>query len=546
VIRSPVRADAAAVSDWNFASVWDGIAAIAPGRDALVCGDRRITWAQFTDRAARLAGYLRAHAALEPGDRVAIDLTNRPEYLETFYAALKLGCVPVNVNFRYTAAELRYLLDNSDAKAVVHHPAFAEVAARAATGIDAGRRPLLLEVGPAYEEALAASAPAPGWPSRPPSGDDLIFLYTGGTTGMPKGVMWRNDDLYVALWASSHPRFPEPPDPFAAARAGKRASTLLPAAPLMHGTGLFATLAALAGGGTVVLLDQPGLDPELVWDAVAREHVQTLTIVGDVFARPLLDALREHPQRWDLSSLRAITSSGVLFSPDVKRGLFERLPGVTIVDALGASEGLGPRQSARADDAAIAAARFSVNERIRVVREDTGRDVAPGTGEVGLLAMGGRIPVGYFKDPEKTTTTFRTFDGVRYSVPGDYATVEADGTVRLLGRGSACINTGGEKVYPEEVEAQLREHPGVFDCVVVGVPDERFGERVVALVQRAPGVSVEEADLVAWCRSRLAGYKSPRRVLFVDSLDRSAAGKAPHQELRSRAVELLADAPAAG
>jgi fatty-acyl-CoA synthase len=289
-----------------------------------------------------------------------------------------------------------------------------------------------------------------------------------------------------------------------------------------------------------VLVDQSGLDPERVWDAVAREAVQTLTIVGDVFARPLLDALRAHPERWDVSSLRAITSSGVLFSPDVKRGLLELLPGVTIVDSLGASEGLGPRQSARAGDATIAAAQFSVNDRIRVIDEESGRDVVAGSEQVGLLAMGGRTPLGYFKDPEKSAATFRTFDGVRYSIPGDYATVESDGTVRLLGRGSACINTGGEKVYPEEVEAELRTHPDVFDCVVLGVPDERFGERVVALVQTTDGGPLDEAEMLAWCRVRMAGYKAPRRYVVVDSLRRSAAGKAPHRELRALAAERLA------
>jgi acyl-CoA synthetase (AMP-forming)/AMP-acid ligase II len=527
------------VSDWNFAAVWDGIAAIVPDRDALVCGDRRVTWAAFADRADRLAQHLGTEAGVEPGDRVAIELTNRPEYLETFYAALKLGAVPVNVNFRYQVGELEYLLDNSDARALVHGPEFAATAAEAAART--APRPLLLEAGDAYEHALATSAPPAGRTPRTASGDDLIFLYTGGTTGMPKGVMWRNDDLYVALWASAHPGTPDPPDPFAAARAGKRASTLLPAAPLMHGTGLFAALAALAGSGTVVLVDHLGLDPELVWDAVAREQVQTLTIVGDVFARPLLDALRAHPDRWDLSSLRAITSSGVLFSPDVKRGLLDRLDGATIVDSLGASEGLGPRHSARAGDDAIPPAQFSVNDRIRVVDEATGRDVEPGSGAVGLVAMSGRIPLGYFKDPDKSATTFRVLDGARYSIPGDFATVETDGTVRLLGRGSACINTGGEKVYPEEVEAELRNHPGVFDCVVVGVPDERFGERVVALVRVAHGHVVDEAELATWCRSRMAGYKLPRRFLFVDALPRSAAGKIHHRELRALAVELLAD-----
>ncbi len=527
------------MSDWNFAAVWDGIATIVPDRDALVCGDRRITWAGFAGRATRLAWYLRSEAGVGPGDRVAIDLTNRTEYLETFYAALKLGAVPVNVNFRYQAHELRYLLDNSDARALVHAAEFSTTAQEATGLLAAAARPLLLEAGEPYERALATSTPPVEWTPRTPAGDDLIFLYTGGTTGAPKGVMWRNDDLYVALWASSHPGSPEPPDPWAAARAGKRASTLLPAAPLMHGTGLFAAVAALAGSGTVVLVDHPGLDPERVWDAVAREGVQTLTIVGDVFARPLLDALRAAPDRWDLSSLRAITSSGVLFSPEVKRGLLDRLDGVTIVDSLGASEGLGPRQSARAGDVAISPA-FSVNERIRVVDEDTGRDVEPGSGAIGLLAMGGRIPLGYFKDPEKSAATFRTLDGVRYSIPGDYAAVETDGTVRLLGRGSACINTGGEKVYPEEVEAELRNHPDVFDCVVVGVPDARYGERVVALVQVTGGAELDEAGMVAWCRARMAGYKAPRRFFAVDSLQRSAAGKAHHRELRALAVELLA------
>jgi fatty-acyl-CoA synthase len=530
------------VSDWNFAAVWDGVAAIVPDRDALVCGDRRVSWAEFAARARRLAWFLQTEAGMQPGDRVAIDVTNRPEYLETFYAALVLGCVPVNVNFRYTADELGHLLEDSGAKAVVHHPAFRAVAEQAAARV-AAPRPTLLEVGDPYERALAASAPPGDWTTRTPSGDDLIFLYTGGTTGMPKGVMWRNDDLYVALWVSAHPGSPEPPDPLAAARAGKRASTLLPAAPLMHGTGLFATIAALAGGATIVLVDQQGLDAEAIWDAVAREQVQTLTIVGDVFARPLLDALRAQPDRWDLSSLRAITSSGVLFSPDVKRGLLDQLSGLTIVDALGASEGLGPRQAARVGDAELPAARFSVNDRIRVVDEATGRDVVAGSGEIGLLAMGGRIPLGYFGDPEKTAATFRTIDGVRYSVPGDYATVESDGTVRLLGRGSACINTGGEKVYPEEVEAELREHPSVFDCVVVGVPDDRYGERVVALVQVTDGQRLDEGEMTAWCRTRMAGYKSPRRFLVVDTLGRSAAGKAHHEQLRALAQQLLAEDP---
>ena len=527
------------MSGWNFATVWDGIAEIVPDRDALVCGERRVTWGRFADRAERLAAWLQQEGGLEPGDKVAIDLTNRPEYLETFYAALKLGAVPCNVNFRYQADEVHYVLDNSDAEAIVHGPEFAAVVREALARMPEAARPRALEAGPAYERVLAAaSAPS----SRPgsPDGDDLIFLYTGGTTGMPKGVMWRNDDLYRALWASGHPQRPEPPDPLAAARAGKRAATVLPAAPLMHGTGLFSSLSVLAGAGTVVLVDRACLDAELLWETVAREHVQLVTIVGDVFARPMLAALEEHPDRWELSGLRAIQSSGVIFSPQVKQGLIDAVPGLTIVDSLGASEGLGPRHTSDASEEKLESATFRVSDRVRVIDPDTGDDVQPGSEVEGLVAMTGNIPIGYYKDPQKSAATFREFGGVRYSVPGDHATVDADGTVRLLGRGSACINTGGEKVFPEEVEAELRKHPSVFDCLVVGVPDDRFGERVVALVQLADGRGLDEPELMEWCRRTLARYKAPRRFLAVDSLDRSAAGKANYAALRRRAGELLA------
>jgi acyl-CoA synthetase (AMP-forming)/AMP-acid ligase II len=305
----------------------------------------------------------------------------------------------------------------------------------------------------------------------------------------------------------------------------------------MHGTGLFITLTTLSGGGTVVLIDA-GLDPSRVWSEVDRNAVAVLTIVGDAVARPLLAALDAEPARWDLSSLRAITSSGVTWSPETKAGLLRHIPQVTLFDSLGASEGMASRQAATAD-AEIKPARFAVSDRVKVFREDTGEEVTPGSDEVGLLAVGGRIPLGYWRDPDKTAETFRVIGGHRYSLAGDYAQVDADGTIRLLGRGSASINTGGEKVYPEEVELTLRKHPGVFDCVVVGVPDARFGEVVVALMQVTDGHYLDEAELEAWCRRKLAGYKKPRRFLFVDSLDRNAAGKANYQVLRNLAAEML-------
>ncbi|MFO7589755.1 MAG: AMP-binding protein [Acidimicrobiia bacterium] len=514
---------------WSFAATWTGIAEVVPDRDALICGDRRITWGAFSDRSGRLASHL-WDLGVRPGDKVAIDATNRPEYLETFFAALRIGAAPVNVNYRYVADEVRYVLENSGARAIVHDPEFAPAVRDAVARI--GSEVAVLQTGADYEAALAAANPSGPWQDRSPDGDDLMLLYTGGTTGMPKGVMWRNDDLYRALWQMGRPAS-EPPDPIAAARAGKRTGTCLPACPLMHGTGLFIALSTLSGGGTVVLVDRVGLDATLLWDQVVAHEVAVLTIVGDVFARPLLDELDEHPDRWDLGALRAITSSGVTWSPDVKAGLLAHAPDLTLIDSLGASEGLMSRTAIRSGTE-IRPARFSVDDRVTVLSEETNAPVTPGSDEVGLVAVTGPIPLGYHGDEEKTAATFRVVDGVRYSIPGDYATVDADGAIRLLGRGSACINTGGEKVYPEEVELLLREHDEIVDCLVVGVPDERFGEQVVALVVATPGLDAEElsADIVEWCRGRLSGYKRPRHVVLLDTLDRSAAGKADYRRLR--------------
>jgi fatty-acyl-CoA synthase len=310
----------------------------------------------------------------------------------------------------------------------------------------------------------------------------------------------------------------------------------------MHGTGLFATLSTLAGGGRVVLVDTPRLDPAAVWDAVQRERVQLLVIVGDAFARPLLAELDAHPGRVDLSSLLAIMSSGVTWSPDVKHGLLRHAPDVTLIDSLGASEGIVTRAETRAGDA-MAPSRFRLSEQTVVITDD-GDLARPGDGRIGLLGVGGNLPVGYYKDPEKTAATFRVVNGTRYSVAGDYATIEADGTITLLGRGSACINTGGEKVYPEEVESVLRAHAGVDDAVVVGVPDQRWGEMVVALVQPADG-AIAEDELHDWCRERLAGYKTPKHFVQRDSLDRSPSGKADYARLREIARDAVAAVAAA-
>ncbi len=511
--------------------MWDSIAEAAPERVAIVCGTGSRTFGEFEDRAARLAGHFQ-RSGVGPGDKVAIDLLNRPEYLETFYAALKLGAVPVNVNYRYGVEETRYLLDDSEARAVVTEARFAATV-RGAIDQLPGTPPVVVELGADYDSARAGERCSS---HHEADGDDLIFLYTGGTTGMPKGVMWRSDDLYVALWQMGRPGT-EPPDPLVAITAGKRAGTTLPGCPLMHGTGLFITLSTLSGGGTVVLIDEMGLDPVRIWDEIDRNAVAVLTIVGDAFARPLLDALDADSSRWSLASLRAITSSGVTWSPEVKRGLLDHLPAITLLDSLGASEGLMSRSASRADDAEIAPARFAVNDRVRVLTDD-GREMGPGSDEVGMVGVGGRIPLGYYRDPDKTAKTFRTVNGTRYSIPGDYATVDPDGTIKLLGRGSATVNTGGEKVYPEEVELVLRQHAAVDDCVVVGIPNDRFGEMVVAMVvTRDP---IEEDTLREHCKTQgLSGYKIPKRVVVIDDMHRAPNGKADYRLLRELAVTAL-------
>jgi acyl-CoA synthetase (AMP-forming)/AMP-acid ligase II len=521
------------VAGWNFAAVWAAIARVVPDREAIICSDRTVTWRDFDQRAAALATWLRSQG-VTPGDRVAIDCTNTPEYLETFFAALKLGAAPVNVNYRYLADEVRYVLTDSGARVVVVAPEFADGVAGAVAPLPATSRPVTLQLGPPYETTIAANRDAPDpAEDRTPDSDDLILLYTGGTTGLPKGVMWRNDDLYVALWDMARPGT-EPRDPAAAARAGKRAATALPACPLMHGTGLFAALGALSGAGTVVLVPGVGLDPIRIWSEVERHRVAVLVIVGDVFARPLFAALDAEPDRFDLSCLRVINSSGVTFSPDAKAGLLRHLPHVRLLDSLGSSEGLITRSETGVGDA-IEPARFSVSDRMTVLDEDTLMPVVPGSGAAGLLAVTGRIPLGYWGDGAKSAATFRVAaDGRRYAVPGDYATIEADGTIRLLGRGSACINTGGEKVYPEEVESVLLAHPAIEDCVVFGIPDDRYGEIVVAVISpRLP----DDSGLRQWVRERLAGYKQPRRFVMLDALPRNPAGKADYRVLRELAIE---------
>jgi fatty-acyl-CoA synthase len=537
------------MADWNYADVWEAIAETVPDAVAQVQGTRRISWGELDRRADGVAATL-LDAGAQHGDKVANYLFNAPEYLETMFAALKAGLVPVNTNYRYGPEELAYLWNDSDAVVVAFDGSFADRVDAVRPRVPNVRVWLHVDDGSGscpdwatpYEDAAHAATTR----TRPPwarSADDMIFLYTGGTTGMPKGVMWRQGDLYAHANAGT-PIDPEEQDlEHVRRRAARGGVALMPASPLMHGTGLTMGMAGLRVAGTVVLLEQRSFEARECIDALERERVYGVAIVGDAFARPMLEALRADPQRWDLASVRLVASAGVMWSEPVKEGLLEHLPNASLSDGFASSEafGMGGSVSSRKDGVRSTGA-FTLGTEARVVDED-GRDVEPGSGVAGLVAVGGPQPLGYYKDPEKSAKTFRVIDGRRYSIPGDWATVDADGTLRLLGRGSVCINTGGEKVFPEEVEEALKTHPAVRDAIVVGVPDDRFGQAICAVVELADPdalVTPDADELVAHVKGRLASFKAPRHVMIVESVGRAPNGKADYPGVTRDATSALA------
>lgn len=534
-----------AMPGWNFADVWEVVAEQVPDAPAQIQGDRRVSWLEFDQRANGIAQTLLDAGVVEQ-DKVAHYLYNCPEYLESMFGIWKAGLAPVNTNYRYLDGELVHLWTNADAVAVVFHGSFIEHIEHIRDRVPGVRLWLWVDDGTApcpewacpYEQAATSH---PGRVTAPwgRDGDHLYMLYTGGTTGLPKGVMWRQDDLVRSLAGSAiSPRYRDDPVDLALPRELVTGPGLrgLPACPLMHGTGCMTQLITLTGGGVVVTLESRHLDIEELLDTIEREAVNTVAIVGDAFAKPILRALDAAPDRWNLSSLVAISSSGVMFSAATKQGLLKHLPQTMIIDAFSSSEALGMGQSVSTAGAEAATAKFKVGENTRVVRED-GRDVEPGSGEIGRVAVGGFQPVGYYKDDEKSAATFIVLDGKRYSVPGDFAQVEADGGIALLGRGSVCINTGGEKVYPEEVEEALKTHDAIHDAVAVGLPDDKFGEVITAVVELAPGAALDAPAVIAHVKANLAAYKAPKSVIAIDTIGRAANGKVDYKRLKRFAEE---------
>jgi acyl-CoA synthetase (AMP-forming)/AMP-acid ligase II len=533
------------VTAWNFADIWEVVAETLPSAPATVHGERRQTWAEFDRRADVLARWL-LDAGLEPGVTVAQYLYSCPEFLETVFACFKVGLPPVNTNYRYGADELVYLWDNADCAAVVFHGCFAELIDGIRHRVPRIRHWLWVDDGtgpcPAWAADYAAATSGPAGRTVPPwgrSGDHLYVIYTGGTTGMPKGVMWRQDDLFAVLNQTAPVRHPEDGDlDTVRSMLVKPGPSLVPCAPLMHGTGAFASFSILCSGGRVVTLTGRRFDAGELLDTIQAERIGSLAIVGDAFARPLLARLDAEPDRWDISSLRVITSSGVMWSTATKEGLLRHNARLILVDSLGSSEAIGLASTVSRGTASAPTAAFTLGSTTRIIRED-GTNVDSGSGEVGMVALRGRGPLGYYKDEEKSARTFRVLNGERWAIPGDFATVEADGTIRLLGRGSQCINTGGEKVFPEEVEEAIKTHADAMDAACVGVPDERFGEAIVALVELRPGADLDEAAIVAHVKARLAGYKSPKRVFALPTIGRAPNGKLDYKQLRGQALDLI-------
>src|SRR3954470_17474821 len=510
---------------WNFADVWEVVASRLPDAPALVHGERVVDWRTFDAHADGVAAAL-LDAGLRRQDKVAQYLHNAPEYLETVYAAWKAALVPVNTNYRYGVDEIVALWENADVEAVVFHASLASTAAAVRVRLPQIRLWLCVgDDGPdwatpyrdASESGARAAAP---WPR---TGDDLWLIYTGGTTGAPKGVMWRQDDLLRVL--NGRAAVPMPVDTGTVDDVARLLTAPGPvaliASPLMHAAAQVRAFPTLNSGGSVVTLTGRHFDATEVLDTIDRRKVTSLAVVGDAFGRPLVDALDAEPDRWDISSLQLISSSGALFSETVVRALLRHNPHMSVVDVVGASEAMGVAFATWTADSTFAGGHFVPSPDTRVL--DDGR-----------LARRGNIPLGYYKDPERSAAVFPIIDGERWSVPGDYAALDDDGSLLLYGRGTTSINTAGEKVWPEEVEGVIKELAAVADVGVVGVPDERLGESVTAVVVLAAGADTDEDAIVAHLKSRLASYKAPRRVHFVESPERHENGKLDHRLWKQR------------
>lgn len=518
----------------NLADLFEAAADAFPEREYLVANGQRRTYAQMEERANRLAHHLAAQG-IGPGDHVGIYSYNSAEWVETAWAVFKLRAVWININYRYVEDELRYLFANADLKALVHQREFSPRVAGVLSDMpglghvivieDGTREPDPVPGAVRYEGAMASGGPERDFAPR--SADDLYILYTGGTTGMPKGVVWRHQDVFYALGGGTDPLTNtrvQRPEEMVAKGLASAPITHLPIAPLMHGATQWSVIGQGFVGSRIVLMAR--FDPAEVWRLVERERVNTVMLTGDAMGKPLVEILGEGDLSYDLSSLLAVVSTAALFSAPVKDAFFRRLPNIMITDAIGSSEtGSNGMTVVTPGHTGMVSGPTVRPLGNTVVLDDDLNLVAPGSGVIGRIARGGDIPIGYYNDPVKTAEVFIEVDGQRYVMPGDFATVEADGSITLLGRGSICINSGGEKIFPEEVESAVRSHPDVLDAIVVGASDERWGETVAAIVAPRSGARPTLEDIQEHSRQHIAGYKLPRQLHVVDAIQRQPSGK---------------------
>ena len=517
--------------EFNLADLWEAVADCVPDRVAIRCGEQFRTYAQLEEQSNRLAHWY-LEQGIQTGDHIGLYLQNCVEYVEATLAAYKVRAVPININYRYTAGELEHLFNDADLVGVVHQADFTAQVAEVEPQVPTLR--WKLATGSTYDGALASSSAERDFGPR--SADDAYILYTGGTTGLPKGVVWRQEDAFFACMGGGNPALPEVTSTDELLeRIAPAPSTFLLLAPLMHAAGGWVVLLHLFSGNKVVLWSG-SLDPQEVWRTIEREKVTATSTVGDAVMRPLLDAWDDFDPKPDIESLAVVSSGGAPLSTALRDRFLGTFPSIPLSDGYGSSEtGIQAGRIFLGPTGDKPEPQFTAQQAV-VMSEETRQPVEPGSGLVGRVARTGRIPLGYYKDPERSATTFVEWDGRRWSLTGDMGTVAADGTITLLGRGSLCINTGGEKVYPEEVEAVLRQSRSVYDVVVAGVPDERWGERVVAVVQPAPGTDPNEGELMTVARASLAGYKVPKQVVFVDEVVRSPSGKADYRWAAEKAA----------
>ena len=527
---------------WSYGDILEAVEKITPeDQPALIHGDRVTNWGSFRHRTNNLARNLLA-SGVEPGEKIAFYMRNCPEYSEGIAAGFKAGLTHVNVNYRYIEQELIYLLDNSDATVVIYNSEFQHYVDEIKNQLLGVKLWLVVDDGRTSAYENMANNGDGSSPNIKHSPDDLLFLYTGGTTGMPKGVMWRHDDLFQVLGAGGNARLGTPPcsdlAEFLERLKANPKTVNLPLPPLMHGTGLLSAVGAMAAGGTCITLTSQSFEPKLALENITKHKVTQVTIVGDAFARPMLEVLDENPEEYDISSVSVINSSGVMWTREIKAGLLKHNENLLLSDAFSSSEAIGIGTSLMTKDQTIDVAKFSLGPNCKVFSEGL-IEVKPGTGESGMVAVRGFLPVGYYKDQEKTDKTFKIIDGVRYSIPGDWVRVEDDGSLTLLGRGSNCINTAGEKVYPEEVEEALKLHDTVADALVVGVKDAKWGQSITAVVQPNDGCMIDELELKKFSRKHLAAYKLPKKILVKGNLDRAPNGKADYKSIQEYAERQL-------